>query len=59
MYKRQHKNPEVLGKAIGDYIRLLDSEIKLYFANIEDPESTIEKMEKMFLDNIKIGLIII
>lgn len=55
----KYSNPEILGKAIGDYIRLLDSEIKLYFANIGDSESTGEKMEKMLLDNIISGLIVI
>lgn len=43
---------EKLGELIGEYIRLLDSEIKIYFANIECPEAALNKMENLYVENI-------
>lgn len=44
---------EKLGESIGEYIRLLDSEIKIYFADIECPELALNKMEKLYIENIR------
>lgn len=49
---------EKLGEAIGEYIRLLDSEIKIYFENIDFPESAVTKMEKMYNEHLKYMIII-
>lgn len=37
-----------LGKALGEYILLVDSEIKIFFENIEFPKSAVIKMEKLY-----------
>lgn len=52
-------SPDLLGNAIGGYIRLLDSEIKLYFDEIENTGISAAKMEKMLIDNINNGMTII
>ncbi len=52
-------SPDLLGNAIGDYIRLLDSEIKLYFDGIDDMGMTAGKMEKMLVDSINNGMTVI
>lgn len=54
----ENYSPELLGKAIGDYIRLLDKEIKLYFEEIGDPVITAIKMEKILSESINNGMII-
>ncbi len=43
---------EALGEAIGEYIRLLDFEIKLYFADLELPELAVKKMEMYYKDHL-------
>lgn len=52
-------DPDILGNVIGNYIRMLDSEIKLYFAEIENIESASLKMENLLLNTIKYGNVII
>lgn len=47
-----------LGEAIGEYIRLLDAEIKIYFANIDFPESAIKKMENLYNEHLQYMVII-
>ncbi len=48
---------EKLGKAIGDYISLIDSEIKLYFAGIDVPEKAAEDMKRLYSENMDKALI--
>lgn len=48
---------EALGEAIGEYIRLLDFEIKIYFADLDLPELAAKKMEIYYnehLNSIKV-----
>lgn len=52
-------SPDLLGNAIVGYIRLLDSEIKLYFAEIENTGISAAKMEKMLVDSINSGMTVI
>ncbi|MGN1481163.1 hypothetical protein [Porcipelethomonas sp.] len=49
---------EKLGRAIGEYIRLLDSEIKIFFDNLDFPELAVKKMENIYNENIKNMMII-
>lgn len=39
---------EELGNAIADYIQMLDSLIKIYFAGLDDPETTAAKLEEQY-----------
>ena len=54
---RTANNPDSVGKAISDYINLLDSTMKSYFAIIDDPFTSTVKMEKMLLDGIDENII--
>ncbi|MCM1227655.1 MAG: hypothetical protein NC320_09610 [Clostridium sp.] len=52
-------DPDTLGKAIVEYIRLLDREIKIYFENIGDINIAGAEMEKLLSEYIKSDTIII
>lgn len=54
-----NEDTDLLGKAIVDYIRLLDSEIKIYFSDIDDPERATLRVEANLLNNINSGIMII
>ena len=43
---------ERLGELIGEYIRILDSEIKIYFADIDCPEVALNKMEIFYNEHM-------
>lgn len=53
-----HIDSDKLGEAIGQYIRLLDTEIKIYFANIDFPESAVVKMENLYNEHLQYMVII-
>ncbi len=53
-----HMESDILGEAIGQYIRLLDTEIKIYFANIDFPESAVVKMENLYNEHLQYMVII-
>lgn len=53
-----HMESDILGEAIGQYIRLLDTEIKTYFANIDFPESAVVKMENLYNEHLQYMVII-
>lgn len=53
-----HIDSDKLGKALGEYIRLMDSEIKIYFENIDFPESAVIKMEKLYNEHLPYMMII-
>ncbi len=46
------ENIENLGEAIGEYIRILDSEIKIYFADMDFPEIAVKKMEDYYYEHL-------
>lgn len=52
--KSEGIDSEIIGESIGKYIRLLDSEIKLYFSNIDISETAVKKMELLYRDNISL-----
>ena len=47
-----HIDSDKLGKALGEYIRLMDSEIKIYFENLDFPESAVIKVEKLYNEHL-------
>lgn len=49
---------EKLGEAIGEYIRLLDSEIKIFFENIDYLEIAVKKIENSYIKNINKEMLI-
>lgn len=51
--------PENVGRAIGEYVRLIDTQIKLYFAGADEPELTAGKMERLLLDRLNSGMAVI
>lgn len=50
---------EELGEAIAKYIRMLDSLVKIYFANISDPTAAAQDIERKYVQELKSGLPII
>ena len=52
-------SPDKIGKAISDYITIIDSVMKLYFAGIETPDTTFSQMESYYKRCIKNQSIII
>lgn len=55
----ENKTTEAIGSAIGNYIKMLDDMIKIYFDNIDDVRLAINKMENTYIEYLKSGLIII
>ncbi len=51
--------PESVGRAIGEYVRLIDTQLKLYFAGTDEPELTAGKMERLLLDRLNSGMAVI
>lgn len=43
-----------LGEAIGEYIRIIDSEIKIFFADIDFPEIAVKKMETFYNEHVNL-----
>ena len=43
--KVSERTPEAVGNAIASYIRLLDSLIKQYFADLDDPDEAVRSLE--------------
>ena len=48
---------EKLGNAIGDYIQLIDAEIKQFFSDIDFPEKASENMKRIYADYIDKAII--
>ena len=48
-----------IAEAVTEYIRILDHILKIYFANLEDLPTAIEKMEKAYISCLKNGIVVI
>ena len=53
---RENLTSEELGNAIADYIRLLDSLIKIYFAGLDTPEETTAMLEEQYRKQLREGM---
>ena len=57
--KTENQTNEKIAEAVTEYIRILDHILKIYFANLEDLPTAIEKMEKAYISCLKNGIVVI